>query len=122
MSVQKNILIVEDEGILVLVNAKLLTDLGYNVIGKASNGSEAIELVKKLNPDIILIDIKLKGEMDGIDTIEEIQKFSNVPVIYLTGNSEPETYKRALKTNFISFLIKPVNGEILKQAFEKLNT
>jgi CheY-like chemotaxis protein len=114
----KNIFIVEDEGILVLVNTKLLNDLGYNVIGKSNDGPKAIELIRELDPDIILMDIKLKGEMDGIETMKEIQKFANIPVIYITGNSEPETYKRAMETNMLSFLIKPINGEMLKQALD----
>jgi two-component system, response regulator PdtaR len=120
MKAAKNIFIVEDDGILVLVNAKLVSDAGYNVIGHSNNGLEAVELIKKLKPDIILMDIKLKGEMDGIDAVKEIQKFVNIPVIYLTGNSEAEIYKRAQETNFLSFLIKPVNGDMLKQAFDDL--
>jgi len=83
----KNVFIVEDEGILVLVNTMLLNALGHKVVGKSNNGLDAIELIKKLDPNIILMDIKLKGEMDGIDTMKEIEKFANIPVIYITGNS-----------------------------------
>lgn len=114
----KNIFIVEDDEILVLVNTMLVKSLGHNVVGKANNGLDAIEQIKNLNPDVILMDIKIIGEMDGIDAMKEIQKFANIPVIYVTGNSEPETYARAKETNFKSFLIKPINIELLKEALK----
>lgn len=120
--IPKNIFIVEDEGILVLVNTKLLNNLGHTVVGKSNNGLEAIDLVRKLNPDIILMDIKLKGEMDGIDAMREIQKFANIPVIYITGNSEQETLEKAKETNFKSFLFKPINLEMLEFAINNYNS
>ncbi|MBA2612608.1 MAG: response regulator [Bacteroidetes bacterium] len=114
----KNIFIVEDEGILVLVNTMLIHELGHKVVGKSNNGLDAIQLIKKLKPDIILMDIKIKGDLDGIDTMKEIEKFANTAVIYITGNSDAETLARAKGTNMRSFLIKPINIEMLREALD----
>ena len=116
----KNIFIVEDEGILILINTKFMNELGHNVIGSANNGADAVHLIKKMNPDIVLMDIKLKGNMDGIDAMKEVEKSSKIPVIYITGNSEPEMYKRAQETNMLDFLVKPISSEMLKEAIDKL--
>lgn len=118
----KTIFIVEDEGILILINTKFVGELGHKVVGSANNGTDALFLIKKLNPDIILMDIKLKGTLDGIDIMKEVAKFANIPAIYITGNSESDTYKRALETNMLDFLIKPINAEMLKSAIDKHST
>jgi DNA-binding NtrC family response regulator len=115
----KNIFIVEDEGILTLMNTKYLKDLGHTVVGSANNAADAIIRIKMAGPDIILMDIKLKGPMDGIDAIKELEKFSKTPVIYVTGNSEPDTYKRAQETHMLDFLIKPISMQMLKASIDK---
>ena len=86
------VLIVEDDFMICLVNKKSIELMGHTVVGSVTNGADAIKITKQLNPDVILMDIRLKGDMDGIDTMNEIAKFSNVPVIYLSGNSD-ETNK-----------------------------
>lgn len=116
------IFIVEDEGILTLLNTKYLNELGHTVVGSANNGADAILKIKMLNPDLILMDIKLKGEIDGIDAMKEIEKFCRIPVVYVTGNSEADTYKRAEETQMIDFLIKPISLQMLKAAIDKLST
>lgn len=113
--IPKNVMIVEDDAILLFVNEKLISDLGHNIVGTAKTGPDAIELVKKTNPDIILMDIRIIGDMDGIDATIEIRKFSDVPVVFVSGNSDPNTYERAKKTGMHSFLIKPVSPEMLKE-------
>lgn len=113
------VLIVEDDMLLSLVQERLLTRMGYDVVGKAIAGEEAVQKALKLMPDVILVDISLKGEMDGVQAMEEIRKVSDVPVIYLSGNSDKFNYERAKKTNFIDYLVKPITGDDLVKPLNK---
>jgi CheY-like chemotaxis protein len=113
------VLIVEDDMLLSLVQERLLTRMGYDVVGKAIAGEEAVQKALKLMPDVILMDISLKGEMDGVQAMEEIRKVSDVPVIYLSGNSDKFNYERAKKTNFIDYLVKPITGDDLVKPLNK---
>ncbi|MES2733537.1 MAG: response regulator [Bacteroidota bacterium] len=109
----KNILIVEDDTILAFVHQKCMEQIGYNVVGCVESGVDAIEAVKTLEPDMILMDILLLGDLDGVQTMDEIRKFSDVPVIYVTGNSNPFIKERALATTGrVAFLTKPVSLEM----------
>jgi CheY-like chemotaxis protein len=94
--------------------------MGHKVVAAVTNGADAITAVKEHNPDIILMDLILKGGMDGIETMTEIGKFSPVPVIYLSGNSEEEYKERIEKTNMLAFCVKPVQLEQLQKYFLKL--
>ena len=114
-----NILIVEDEMIQSILLEKLIKSLGYEVIGKVTTGAEAIEMALKLKPDIITMDISLQDDIDGIMATRSIQKKSMIPVIYISGNSDKYNYERAEKTNYIDFIPKPVNREILAKSFSK---
>lgn len=110
----KKILIVEDDMILSMVNRKYVESLGHQVVQCVRNGLAAIEAAKKHEPDIILMDIRIEGNMDGIEAMEEIRKFSEAGVIYLTGNSEPVTKIRAEQTNMLAFCVKPISMDDLK--------
>ena len=114
-----NILIVEDEMIQSILLEKLIKSLGYEVIGKVTTGAEAIEMALNLKPDIITMDISLQDDIDGIMATSSIQKKSMIPVIYISGNSDKYNYERAKKTNYIDFITKPVNREILAKSFSK---
>lgn len=116
----KNVLVVEDDAILLFVNEKLLSQLGYHVIATAKTGEQAIEEARRTNPDIIMMDIRLIGDMDGIDAMVEIRKFSSVPVVYLSGNSDPRTYQKAQTTDMHAFLVKPVSFEMLKETLSTI--
>lgn len=113
----KKVLIVEDDMLLSLVEERLIIKMGHEVVAKVVSGSEAIAKAKELQPDIILMDIILKGEMDGIEAMEEIRKESDVPVVYLSGNSDRFNYERAKKTGFTDYLVKPITNNDLKQPF-----
>ncbi|MGM0546708.1 MAG: response regulator [Bacteroidota bacterium] len=117
MEGEKNgrVLIVEDDMLLSMVEERLIKRLGYEVVGKVTKGAEAIEKVDKLKPDIIVMDISLKGDLDGIDTMEAIRQKSDVPVIYLSGSGDRYSVERAKKTGFTDFLTKPVTGGDLKE-------
>lgn len=112
----KNILIVEDEFIIAMLIEKQITRLGYNVVAKVTSGDKAISAVKDNECNLVLMDIKIIGDLDGIQTMQEIRKFSDIPVIFITGNSDPITRQKAMETNPISYIIKPIEMEVLKQA------
>lgn len=114
----KKILVVEDDLILNLLYESYMEKLGFETTGELVYGKTAVELAKKINPDLILMDIALEGEMDGIQAMHEIRKFSDVPVIYITGNSDPHHKERAKKTGYIDYLIKPIEFEDLKSSIE----
>jgi two-component system, response regulator PdtaR len=113
MAQKQKVLIVEDDKLLALVEERLVERLGFEVVGTAVSGEDAVSLVRENQPDIILMDISLKGEMDGIDAVEIIRKKYNIPVIYLSGNSDKFNFERAKKTNFIDYLVKPVTADDL---------
>ncbi|MAX81533.1 MAG: response regulator [Crocinitomicaceae bacterium] len=113
-------MIVEDELIIAMINQRMMEDLGFEILSIATSGTEAIDIVKDNSPDLILMDIMIEGEIDGIQTMENIRSFSNVPVIYLTGNSDVRNKNRAERTSFIDFLVKPVSKNELKKSVQKL--
>jgi PAS domain S-box-containing protein len=115
---QKKVLIVEDEGVMALSLQSILTKMGYTIIGTAITGDEAVRLAQERTPDVILMDIHIKGSMDGIQTTEKINEFSDIPVIYLTAYADDETVARALKTRSHSYLVKPVNQRELYSNIE----
>jgi DNA-binding LytR/AlgR family response regulator len=112
------ILIVEDEMIIAAKISLLLTNLGYEVDGILPRGEEAIMHVKENTVDIIILDINLKGKIDGIETALEIQKFSVTPLIYLTANGDEATFNRAKPTKPSAFILKPFKQLDLQRAIE----
>ena len=112
------ILIVEDEMILALVLKRNLEQLGHFVIDVQSNGDGAIDAVSKNNPDLIIMDIKLIGSIDGIQTMIEIRKFSEIPVIYVSGNLDSTVQAKAQETESSEFMSKPIN---LSELQERIN-
>jgi PAS domain S-box-containing protein len=116
--VQKKVLIAEDEGVVALSLQLQLQKLGYTVAGPAMTGAEVVQMAIKEKPDVILMDIHLKGDMDGIQATAEINKLSDIPVIFLTAYADDETVKRALVTESCSYLVKPFNPRELYSNIE----
>ena len=112
------ILIVEDEMVIAANISLQLTELGYEVTGVLPRGEEAVAHLHIDKPDIVLLDIRLKGEMDGIDTAIEIQKQYNIPIIYLTANADEAHFNRAKETNPYAFISKPFKKLDLQRAIE----
>ncbi|MGZ7044578.1 MAG: response regulator [Methanobacterium sp.] len=108
------ILIVEDEKILAMGLKNKLEKLGFTVTGLASSGAEAIGSVKTTQPDLVLMDIVLKGEMDGIDTAKFIVNLHDIPIIYLTAYADDKTLERAEKTCPYGYILKPYKDNELK--------
>lgn len=116
----KRILVVEDDHILALVQIKFIERMGFEVVASVTNGSDAIDAVKQHTPDVVVMDVRIDGDLDGVDTMMEIQKFSTVPVIYSTGNSESAILERARGTNMKGFFVKPVNYNELEQLIKSV--
>jgi len=112
------ILIVEDEMIIGANISLQLSKLGYEVTGIESRGEEALRHVKQHKPHIVLMDIQLKGNLDGIETVKLMQKEINIPVIYLTANADQEHFDRAKSTNPYAFISKPFKKLDLEHAIE----
>lgn len=107
MESKVNILIVEDEGIVALALEDTLQLEGYQVCGIADNGKEALRIAEKETIDLVLLDIQLKGDWDGIETARRLTALKEIPFIYLTAFSDDETLERAKETTPAAYLIKP---------------
>lgn len=102
-----NVLVVEDESIVSKDIQHSLKKLGYNVVGASATGEKAIELARSENPDIVLMDIMLKGEMNGIETAEVIRREMKIPVVFLTAYADESTLSKAKITEPYGYIIKP---------------
>jgi PAS domain S-box-containing protein len=112
------ILIVEDEGIIARDIRDCLENLGYQVPAIATTGEEAIQKATDLHPDLILMDIRLKGEMDGIQAAEQIWNVLQIPIVYATGFSDRDTLERAKLTHPFGYILKPIEERELYAAVE----
>lgn len=112
------ILIVEDESIIVRDIQNSLVNLGYSVVAMVSTGEDAIKAAESKTPDIILMDIVLRGEMDGIDTANTIRTRFNIPVIYCTAYADDKMLERAKITDSFGYLIKPFEDRELNITIE----
>ena len=108
------ILIVEDEGILAMGLKRKLDKLGYEIIGLATTGQEAIDLAGINIPDLVLMDIVLRGEMDGIETAKELIRMYSTAIIYITAYSDDEIIKRVMLTKPYAYIVKPLRESELK--------
>lgn len=115
---KKNILIVEDEPIIAADLQDRLTDLGYKVMANVESGEEALLKISNQVPDLILMDINLAGNLDGIQTAVLFRKKTEAPLIFLTSNSDEATFNRARQARPQAFLSKPFRGRDLAHAIE----
>lgn len=117
---KKKVLIVEDELIIALLIERMVHDLGYKVIGKTVSGEEAIKVATEHNPDIILMDIRLQGEIDGIEAMARISEKRSVPVIYISGNTDKLHQDMVKKSDGIDFLSKPITRSDLSRSLKQV--
>ncbi|MBI5459698.1 response regulator [Methanobacterium sp.] len=118
MSQQSKILVVEDEALTGMELQKKLVLWGYEVVGIVSSGEDAVKKALELEPDLILMDILLKGCMNGIDAAKVIMENKEIPIIYLTAYCNSETFQGAKITQPQAYLIKPFDENELKFAIE----
>jgi PAS domain S-box-containing protein len=112
------ILIVEDESIVAMDIKHRAEGLGYEVTNITPSGEEALKLVRENPPDLVLMDIVLKGKIDGIETAQRIHDDFDIPVLYLTAYSDEETLKRAKITEPFGYIIKPFEDRELHSSVE----
>jgi DNA-binding LytR/AlgR family response regulator len=118
MDMHVRLLIVEEDMIVAAKISMQLIKLGYEVTGIVSRGEEAIWHVHENRPDIVLLDINLKGALDGIETAHGIHKTAHVPIIYVTANTDELTFNRAKETHPYAFIAKPIKNIDLQRAIE----
>jgi two-component system cell cycle sensor histidine kinase/response regulator CckA len=115
---ESNILIVEDERIVAKDIEQRLKELKYNVTGIVTTGEKALEKVEELHPDLVFMDIRLRGAMDGIEAAEAIKRRFDIPVIYLTAYADEATLERAKITEPFGYILKPFNERDLYSTVE----
>lgn len=118
---KKRIVIVEDDLIIMELHRHYVENLGHEVVGTFTSGTEVIEYFKENTADLILMDIRLEDKTDGIETMREIQESTSVPVVYITGNTEDSNLERAVGTNIKGFLSKPLAVEDLNDIIESVS-
>ncbi len=114
------ILVVEDEGIVALDIKMTLRRLGHQVLATVDTGDEAILQAINQKPDLILMDIRLKGETDGIEAAHQILAIASIPVVYLTGQLDEGTVRRAKSTNPAGYLAKPFTAPELSTLIQQI--
>lgn len=115
---QPKILVVEDESIVSLEIQSRLEDLGYEIAGAVYSGEDAVSSSKELIPDLILMDINLRGEIDGIEAANTIKGTLNIPIIYMTAYADDETIQRAKVSEPYAYIIKPIEVRELHTSIE----
>lgn len=113
-----SILLVEDESIVAQDLYETLTHLGYHVVGVASEGIQAVRLAAELEPQLIVMDVGLRGDVDGIQAAQLIRERAHVPVIFLTGHRDTDTLQRAVMTGPLGYIVKPFQEVELRCAIE----
>ena len=114
---EAKILIVEDEGIILLEIMQILQLQGYQSYAVFSN-EDAIEKAREIQPDLVVMDIKLNGEDDGIETAIEIREIMDLPIVYLTGCADKTTLNAVKSTKSCDYVLKPFDGEELVSTIE----
>ncbi len=113
-----NIFIVEDESIVAKDIQISLVKLGYNVVGVANNGADAIKQITEKHPDLVLMDIMIKGPLTGIEVCEKLKETLNIPVIYLTAYADEATLSKAKITEPYGYILKPFKEIDLHSSIE----
>lgn len=114
------ILIVEDELVLQLMLEHMLKKMGFEHFGTATKGASAIEKATSETFDLILMDIMLQDDIDGIEAYRTIKKSQDIPVIYITGNTDPRNKEKAMEIGFHDYLGKPITFSHLKNSIDQL--
>lgn len=116
--VSSKIMIVEDESIVAMGIRSTLTDLGYTVTGIAASSEVAIKKIAETQPDLVLMDINLKGDIDGVQTAEQVRSHFGIPVIFLTAYADNNTLQRAKVTEPFGYILKPFEEKELNISIE----
>ena len=116
------ILIVEDEEIVAADISEYLQQMGYLAVGQAASGEQAIALAGELRPDLVLMDIRLEGKMDGVVAAKEIRQRFHIPSVFLSAYSEEATIQRAKLAEPFGYILKPFEGRAVSYTHLTLPT
>ncbi|NLV28036.1 MAG: response regulator [Methanomicrobiales archaeon] len=114
----ETIFIVEDNPVIADLISWRLTEMGYKVVGAAEDSTEALERIEKIQPGLVLMDINLPGERDGIETAQEISTRYNIPIVYISSVLDSDVMERAKKTKPRGYIVKPFTDNQLKATIE----
>ena len=117
---KKIIVIVEDDLIIQELHRYFVTNLGHEAVACFTTGQEVIDFFKENTADLILMDIRLEDDIDGIEAMSVIEKSVHVPVVYVSANNEDSSYRRAINTNMKGFLSKPIVKDDLEKIISQL--
>lgn len=112
----KSVLVVDDEFLIVEVLSMMLTDMGLDVCASAATADEAVALAEQHKPQLVLMDMRLKGPKDGVDAATAIQQRQTTPIIFITGSREPATVERIEHNHPAGLLFKPIRFDQLRKA------
>lgn len=118
--ISKKVIIVEDNLILSIMYENMMRQMVFKTVGEVQDGLSAVKLIRKYSPDVVIMDIQLEGEMDGISAAHEVREFTDVPILFITGNSDMQTMERAKRVKNSKFLVKPISEKKLKDAVNDL--
>ena len=115
----RTVFIIEDNLVLSMIINRLVTSLGYEVLGDAKSGEDAVEKIKVLNPEIVLTDVRLDGVMNGIETIKSARAHTDFQTIFISGSADDSERLKAEQVGYIEYLLKPVRKVDLANALQK---
>ncbi|MGB0521553.1 MAG: histidine kinase dimerization/phosphoacceptor domain -containing protein [Flammeovirgaceae bacterium] len=118
----RQVLVIEDDGVAQLLLKKHLTKMGFSTVDIVDNGEDALVHAQEKSYDLCLVDIWIKGDMDGISTVKKMHDIQEMPIIYLTASSDKETFSRALETKHFGFMVKPYDKSSLQENIERALT
>lgn len=116
---QRTVFIIEDNLVLSMIINRLVTSLGYEVLGDAKSGEDAVEKIKALKPEIVLTDVRLDGVMNGIETVKSAREHSDFQTIFISGSADDSERLKAEQVGYIEYLLKPVRKVDLANALQK---
>jgi CheY-like chemotaxis protein len=114
------VLIVEDDQVIAYVHAYYVEQCGHEVTACVESGELALESVRQNLPDVVLMDIRIDGPMSGIDVAKEIKINWDIPVIFISGNSDSWTQAELADSGMLAFLVKPIHPDHLKKYLEEV--
>ncbi len=114
----KRVMVVDDEAVITMQLEERLQHMEYDVVGTASSAEESVSMARELCPDLILMDIVMKGELDGIDAARTIKAYLDIPVIFLTAYAEDKFIKRAMEVEPFGYIVKPFRESEIKANIE----
>ena len=115
---KRRIVIAEDEPLARLDLGQMLENLGHEVVGQAGDGKTAVELARELNPDLVIMDIRMPGEIDGLGAAGLFAEEKVAPVLLMSAYNDPEYIERAREAGVMAYLVKPYNENQLTPAIE----